>query len=430
MCVFSATKRKARGYRSFRIPEIHLLHQVKYEYSLPATLSLQIAKDHLMLKERKKRRMNEKLPESTKIAISNIISHKSGCNKILACLYICFSKYIIVESSRTSNANIKIFINFDYLTREDHLKLLKEIRDRLDLDYDAKTDFFHVKRSLSFDVFAGFMNLIRCANLFNIFARQMRDITNKIYSDKYEKVLVFCDSVPLQNYLCSIYNSKNVATYTLQHGFYVDDENSVFRGVYQSSNALNFFVWDKRTLKYLEKFGVGKKRRYIECGPIFGSANIRSDNKEERIREIAIYGCGKDQVEQNKYLFLILKHMQRRYDLNVEFVSHPRFNFFDRVIWSCKNRIKLHPNMRKKKDYDLHLVLNSSVWLELSARDCKFYILNRSFEQKEDAAKVADLIVSGNYASDNVSIEPFHYGEIAMRIVCNFLSNRNCSDVD
>ena len=58
---------------------------------------------------------------------------------------------------------------------------------------------------------------------------QFSDVIENMRIRGLKKVIVFCDTSPLQNFICDYYNKKNVDTYSFQHGFYIEDHNEFLK---------------------------------------------------------------------------------------------------------------------------------------------------------------------------------------------------------
>lgn len=292
-------------------------------------------------------------------SIENYLNPKGFLGTIYKTLYI-FSEYSIsIKGSLTSD--VLLFINNEFILRKDHYYQLEEIYNNLIKD-GVNVTLISAKRVL-------------VPNINTTHENQFEKVFNEI-GTKFKKVIVFCDSVPLQNFLVAKYNNLNIPTYSLQHGFYIEDSNEVFLNVYRSSNAQNFFVWDKRTLKFMTKYY--PNRNYILSGPHaknnFDSGDFEINDKYQ----IAIFGCGKDQKYQNKYLSdLFLKFKKCEY--NPVLISHPKLNIIDRFIFSYKYKIPFKSNKYKKYKYKLALVLNSAVSIELSQKGQPYVVLNSFF---------------------------------------------------
>jgi len=298
------------------------------------------------------------------ISIKNYLNPKGFLGMIYKIFYS-FSEYSIsIKGSLESE--VLLFINNEFILRKDHYSQLEEIYDNL-ISEGVNATIISAKR-----VFAPRIN--------TTYVKQFEKVFHQIGA-KYSKVIVFCDSVPLQNFLVARYNDLNISTYSLQHGFYIEDSNEVFLNVYKSSNAKNFFVWDKRTLKYMTKYY--PDRNYILSGPFvkndgFNPRDLKVSNKYE----IAIFGCGKDQNDQNKYLSDIFLKF-KEYGYNPVFISHPKFNIVERFIFSLKYKIPFKSNKYKNYKYKLAFVLNSSVSIELSQNNQPFVVLNSYFSSNK-----------------------------------------------
>lgn len=292
-------------------------------------------------------------------SIENYLNPKGLLGAIYKTLYI-FSEYSIsIKGSLTSD--VLLFINNEFILRKDHYYQLEEIYNNLIKD-GVKVTLISAKRVL-------------VPNINTTHENQFEKVFNKI-GTKFKKVIVFCDSVPLQNFLVTKFNDLNIPTFSLQHGFYIEDSNEVFLNVYNSSNAQNFFVWDKRTLKFMKKYN--PNRNYILSGPHAKNNFNKEVLKINDKYQVAIFGCGKDQKHQNKYLSdLFLKF--KKFGYNPVLISHPKINVIERIILSLKNKIPFKSNKYKNYKYKLALVLNSAVSIELSQNGQSYVVLNNFF---------------------------------------------------
>lgn len=293
------------------------------------------------------------------ISIENYLNPKGFLGLIYKILYV-FSEYSI-SIKGSLNSDVLLFINNEFNLRKDHYHQLEEIYTNLNKG-GVKAVLISAKRVI-------------VPTISTSYEKQFENVFNEI-GTKFKKVIVFCDSVPLQNFLVTQFNDLNITTYSLQHGFYIEDSNEVFLNVYRSSNAKNFFVWDKRTLKFMNKYN--SNRNYILSGPHaknnFDSGDLKINDKYQ----VAIFGCGKDQKHQNKYLSdLFLKFKECGY--NPVLISHPKLNVIERIILSLKNKTPFKSNKYKNYKYKLALVLNSAVSIELSQNSQPYVVLNSFF---------------------------------------------------
>jgi len=185
-------------------------------------------------------------------------------------------------------------------------------------------------------------------------------------------------------------------------------------------NAKNFFVWDKRTLKYMKKHNEGRNRSFIKAGPLsrklYTHSKIESKNNND-IQSIAIYGCGKDQVEQNEYLVDLYKYLKMHSKLEVVFISHPIFKIFFRLRQSFKYKIFFEDNQKKYGQYDLHLVLNSGVWLELEEHGKRYYLLNNDFDKKLSLSQTSINCFKKHTALNKNELQPFFKNMDVVKII-------------
>ena len=276
-------------------------------------------------------------------------------------LYKKFSNYKLTYEGNV-NSEILLFINNEFFLRKDHLEQISAVKSELlEQGYDCL--LITAERKLSFNK-----------------SNSVVDQFNKVYKDihrSYKKVLVFCDTIPLQNYIVEKYNRLNIDTYSLQHGFYLEDSHEVFLNVYRCSNSNNFFVWDDRTLRNMKKHN--SNRNYIKVGP---HHKQHFKNKDKTIVDkVAIFGCGKDQEDQNKYLAKLYKFLSSN-GYRPIFIGHPKVNLIDSIKFYFLTKVWIHKNKAKSKSYKLSLVLNSSVFLELEENGDNFLLLNFHFQKK------------------------------------------------
>ncbi|WP_299061919.1 hypothetical protein [uncultured Polaribacter sp.] len=332
------------------------------------------------------------------ISIKNYLNPK-GLRGFFLKIFYFFSDYTI--SVRGSlGSGVLLFINNEFSLRKDHYKQLERVYLSL-LERGVDVVFVSATRRLTF------------FGKFN-FKKQFEKVFLKIGSN-YEKVLVFCDSVPLQNFLVSKYNTNKVPTYSLQHGFYIEDSNEVFLNVYKSSNAKNFFVWDKRTLQYMKKHNFD--RNYILVGPHLEKEYSSNSISVKSKYQIAIYGCGKDQNEENDYLKKVYFFLKSK-DIKTVIIPHPKWTIFDKIFFYFKNNIWLKSNKLKHCSFDLSLVLNSTVFNELKVRGEKYKILN-SYFKSGIIPSVEQMFDADNERMDVLS--PFSDVKESLSIIINSL---------
>lgn len=300
------------------------------------------------------------MDEKLNISIDNYLNPKGFLGYFQRILYK-FSKYKYYVKG-DEGSNILILINNEFIQRNDHYKQAEVIFDAL-ISSGEKVKFVSARRVLSL-------------SYNNSFQKQFENVYLEI-DDDFEKVLVFCDSVPLQNFIVNKFNQRKVQTYSLQHGFYAEDNNKVFLDVYKSSNSKNFFVWDERTLKYMRKHN--PLRNYIKVGP-HHSNNLKNKNKP-LVNRIAIYGCGKDQKSENIYLCKIFNMLSSNGHDPI-FIGHPKFSVIDRIIFFILNNVWVNQNKEKYHFYKLSIVLNSTVYLELENNNEPYFIINDHFQKK------------------------------------------------
>ena len=338
------------------------------------------------------------MDKKLKISIDNYLNPKGFLGFFQRILYK-FSKYKYSVKG-DEGSNILILINNEFIQRKDHYKQVELIYDSLKSSGE-KVKFVSARRVLSL-------------SYKNSFLKQFENFYLDIDGD-FKKVLVFCDSVPLQNFIVNKFNQRKVDTYSLQHGFYAEDNNKVFLNVYKSSNSKFFFVWDERTLKYMKKHN--PDRNYISVGP-HHSNKLKNKNKFLTNR-IAIYGCGKDQKSENIYLCKIFKMLTSN-GLDCVFIGHPKFNLIDRIIFFILNNVWVNQNKEKNYFYKLSIVLNSSVYLELEDNKEPYFIVNNHFQQK--ILPKSNELFEKKKMQFNL-LKPFHGKEESLKIIIKNLTN-------
>lgn len=344
------------------------------------------------------------MTEHINIAIDNYLNRKGLLNFIISLMYRSHSKYRIKLHSE-KQGEILLFINNEYRIRKDHFEQLKYIQQHL-FSLGIDSTMISAKR-----VFRPFR--------FWDYQKQFEHIFKLVkQTNHFKKVVVFCDSVPLQTYIVDQFNKLGVETFSLQHGFYAEDSNKVFRNVYRSSNSKNFFVWDERTLKFMTKHN--PTRNYVKVGPHFYKNHV--DRNKSFSDRIAIYGCGKDQSSENTYLCKIynLLHFTGYKPI---FIAHPKFNVIDRLNFYFKSKIWISKNKFKNKSYKFSFVLNSSVFLELQSNNENYFLLNTNYSINE----IPDLhrIIESNQIHDpiNQTLKPFLNPKDSLELITKHLTN-------
>ncbi len=356
------------------------------------------------------------LPELTRLVVDRYIGN-GFLRKFVSTIYLIFTEYVASDSKINQSENL-FLISFERVVREDHLKMFNYLH--VELSKYIKIDYFEFNRKLNFSFNRIIKNIIICyeSGLYSLLKNQMDYVYDSYELYNYKKAMVFCDVNPLMNYVCELLNRSSVKTYTLQHGFYASPENPIFRNVYQCTNASNFFVWDLDTKKWLTDFSRDRKQRLIHSGPLDyvkkKDTNQDFNDKISSFKKIAIYSSGKDQVEKNRYLVGLFKHLTKS-DLfknsKIAFICHPLFNIKDRFLNSKRYGIKFCPNYFKNRDYDLSIVLESSVWLELQARGDNFFILDDLYKKHCSYDSVISHITNGHSVNVTSSRSPFLRGE-------------------
>jgi hypothetical protein len=342
--------------------------------------------------------------DKLEIAINNYLRPKGVIGWVQKFLYK-NSKYSI-SIKGSLNSDVLLFINNEFNLRKDHYRQLEEIYTNLN-KAGVKATLISAKRVLVPTINTSYKD-------------QFENVFNEI-GIKFKKVLVFCDSVPLQNFLVAQFNDLNITTYSLQHGFYIEDSNEVFLNVYRSSNAKNFFVWDKRTLKFMKKYN--SSRNYILSGPYakinFESSGLKINDKYQ----VAIFGCGKDQKHQNKYLSdLFLKFKEFGY--NPILISHPKLNVIERIILSFKNKTSFKSNKYKNYKYKLALVLNSAVSIELSQNRQPYIVLNSFFNTNTFPDINLIMNINDNFTDTSLNdLSPFLDKQNSLKTIIKEIKN-------
>ena len=339
---------------------------------------------------------NEKLD----ISINNFLLSKGLLGYFKNIVYKKFSKYkLTYHGSR--NSEILLFINNEFILRKDHFEQIWSIKNKL-LELGYESLLITAKRRLSIN---------KSDSLIDQFDKVYTDLNNP-----YKKVLVFCDSVPLQNYIINRFNVLDINTYSLQHGFYLEDSHKVFLKVYQSSNSQNFFVWDDRTLKNLKKHNLN--RNYIKVGP-HHKKHFKPTKYKKPVEKVAIFGCGKDQKFENIYLSKTYKSLLSK-GCDVVFIGHPKFSLIDRIKFYFLNKVWVSRNKAKSKSYKLSLILNSSVFLELQENDNPYFMLNKHF--LENRLPTNEELFKSNVAQDEL-LKPFLKKEESLDLIIKNLTN-------
>lgn len=343
------------------------------------------------------------MTEQVKIAIENYLNRKGLLNVILSFISRNHSQYKIKLHSETKS-EILLFINNEYRLRKDHFEQLKYIQQYL-LSLGLNSTMISSKR-----VFHPF----RFWNYQKQFDYIFQLITQ---TNHFKKVIVFCDSVPLQTYIVDQFNNLGVETFSLQHGFYAEDNSDVFKKVYQASNAKNFFVWDNRTLKYMKKYN--SDRKYIKTGPHYKS-DFKPKVRPKAKSKIAIYSCGKDQIKENIYLSKLYIELQSQ-SISCILIAHPKINLFEKMNFYFKYKVWMSSNSNKKYSYTNSLILNSSVYLELEELGENYFILNEHY-LKNITPTPEDYFSSKKDESSSI-LKPFQNPDNALKTIIKTLTH-------
>jgi hypothetical protein len=166
-------------------------------------------------------------------------------------------------------------------------------------------------------------------------------------------------------------------------------------------------------------------RKFIKAGPI--TFDIDKNNSiSNKVDKIAIYSAGIDQMEINVYLIKLIKYIKENSKIDVTFICHPYFSFYNRVISTITTGVKFEKNSKKNNNYDCHLILNSSVWLELEQKKCRFIRLDAMYYEKENFSIILEKILDKNFNSSNKNDSnlrvPFCDGKETILKINKFLS--------
>jgi hypothetical protein len=353
------------------------------------------------------------LPLKIKFTILRYIIHSGKKKFNFVTWFFILTKYKI-NMKVHKNSDTIFFINFENITRYDHLKQFMYLYHKVDEKLIDGASFIHINRVINWNIIELFSIIVKNEKIFKIFDNQAKKILEDVKLKGVKKIIVFCDTVPLQNYLCETANKSGIETFSLQHGFYISDENKVFELVYKASNANKFFVWDKRSLFYLNKHN--HSRNYIKAGPfqqlLKDKAIVEQENPDKNL--IAIYSCGKDQVNQNFYLIELIKYFEKNSKNSYKLIAHPRFSILERFLFSFKNKVFLYSNKNKLAKYDIHFVLNSAIWLELEQQGEKFYLLNDDYENNTSFDQIKQKVLIDQNLNQENPLKPFFKNEEAL----------------
>ena len=358
----------------------------------------------------------------TKLCIDRLLLNKGRIKRFFIFIYIVLTKYKCISSLRTKST-ICFFINHDLIIRHDHINIFNYISDELNKRLNIPVNYFRFERKFNWLFITSLFFFLKSRNLYSLMESQFNDVIENISTRGFQKVIVFCDTTPLQNFVCDFYNERNVDTYSFQHGFYIEDFNETFKEVYKASNAANFFVWDERTLFFMRKHKGKKERNFIQAGPINTKAAKLDRVYKINNSDIAIYGCGRDQIKQNLFLLELTKIIISEYKRDVHFICHPKFSLSLRIKYFLKHKVKLYPNRFKYADYKLHLVLNSGVFMELREKGKPYLLLNDYFDQKISLIDVCSNIFNKEPIHNHNSLRPFFDEKEAEQIVFRELAS-------
>lgn len=365
------------------------------------------------------------LPKRTKLALS-MYMEGSKIKKLMTCLYLSCTKYQIIHKSGYEDTGVCFIISHEKVIRNDHLAIFQRLFDFSQIANNSKYCKIEFKRRFGF---SWKRLLVSRFNINTLIELQMKEALQSINLTKTKKVIVFCDTTPLQNYIVEHCHQHNIDTLSLQHGFYPLAVNNYWRKVYLASNARTFAAWDWQTVEFMNKFSRSRKRNFIEAGPILLEQNSGIGANESSYFEIAVYSAGVDQAEINAYLVDLIKYIKgNEENIKITFVCHPYFGFFDRLVSSLRTGVQFESNKKKNGPYDCHLVLNSSVWLELEQKNFNYIRLDSFFVNQTPFAEILDKIQRRDFKSeqdvtDNLRL-PFCNSDEALSRVSNYIGFR------
>lgn len=363
-------------------------------------------------------------PKRTKLAMS-VYLEGTKIRKILSCIYLNITQYKLVSNEGSVRAEYLFIISHEKIVREDHLKVFTKIFNHVIDKQKGDCLKLEYKRVFGFSLGRLYKSKF---NLHNLLKEQMNEIVKDINFQGLKKVIVFCDTSPLQNYIVEYCYNHDVETLGMQHGFYPIPNNDYWRRVYLASNAHTFAAWDNQTLGFMNQYSRGRKRDFLQVGPInINEKKINKNNAELSVlKKIAIYGAGIDQIEINNYLVDLSKYIKNNSDLEVTFICHPYFKLIDRIKHTIKTGVSHESNKRKHDNYDCHIVLNSSVWLELEQKNLRYIRLDTVYLNQIPLVEVLKKIYNSNSLSDidnndNSLKMPFCSDEEALMKISNFI---------
>jgi hypothetical protein len=298
----------------------------------------------------------------------------NSINGFLAKIFIIFTRYDCFCTDNSENDSIILFIGFEKVQRSDHLDQLSLIFNALNLNTRC-TSIIGFKRRFTLSYLWLFMKL-RSVN--KLALRQMENALNGIDLQQYKKCLVQCDIVPIQAFMVRVCNGIGVDTFSLQHGFYPHPSSSPqWLTEYECSESRNMFAWDEKTISFFKS--VNNQKNYIKAGPFAAKEKMILPHPSERERIIVLLPS-KNDAKHLEYI-IGLGQIYVKLGIEVIYVSHPNYNWFNRICFGKKNGIKIRSQNFKEflKEKDICFVLNSSVWVELELSGLKVIILDTMF---------------------------------------------------
>lgn len=362
-------------------------------------------------------------PKSTKLALNSYIG-ESKYKRFFVFFYFLMSKYKVQNLTECKKECENLFIiSHEKIIRKDHIQMFNILFEKnIKQDNSVKIEY---KRVFNFSLLRIFKQLIESkGDIFKISQFQMNEVTEKIKYKNIKNLIVFCDTAPLQSFIVSFFNKKNVKTLSLQHGFYPEIDNKYWNRIYMATNAKYFAAWDEVTINLI-KNNSSNKKKFLKVGPINIHKKNINKNKGKEINKIAIYSVGKDQMIINDYLIDFYKFLKIETKIKPFFICHPRFNTVDRFFNSLKSGVKFRNNKYKYKNYDFHIVINSSVWLELENNNEKYLRLDELYKNKESYMEILNRINSfekTKMKKSNVRT-PFTTSEKGILEIVKFLKN-------
>lgn len=367
-------------------------------------------------------------PKRTKLVLS-LYLEGTRFRRLLAYAYLYFSKYKLVNTDKASLSKCKylFIISHERLIRNDHLSVFEQVFNESEKLKPKEVLKLEYKRVLSL-TFSNFLLLFNKSDVYDLLKCQMDEVLEGINFSAVKNLTVFCDTSPLQNYIVEYCNKIDIQTISMQHGFYPLANNDYWRKVYLASNAATLAVWDQQTMDCMIKYSTLKRKRFfLKVGPISSGNRLKKNSlNRNRLERIAVFSCGIDQKEANAYLVSLVKFIKDNSNLKVFFICHPFFNVINRVNYTLKTGIVHYHNRLKCNNYDCHLVLNSSIWLELEQENLKYIRLDEFYAIQEDFKKVLEYIYSYQYMNnvkDDTLRKPFYGSEQALKVISSYITN-------